>query len=93
VKDLASRFSEVELRVRALVAENRALRAKVRELERERDTIGAEARDAGALREKTTLVRERLQRLLAALEALGQATQGEGADLAGGETAAEGNRK
>ncbi len=70
MKDLASRFIEVESRVRALVAENRALRAQVRELERERDSVGAQARDAAALREKTTLVRERLQHLLARLESL-----------------------
>jgi FtsZ-binding cell division protein ZapB len=72
VKDLALRFSEVERRVRALVAENRSLRAQVRELTRERDAVGSEARDAEALQEKTALVRERLQRLLARLESLEQ---------------------
>jgi len=77
VKDLASRFSEVERRVRALVAENRALRAQVRELTRERNAVGAQARDAEALQERTTRVRERLQRLLARLESL---EQGDGAD-------------
>ncbi len=72
MKDVVSRFSEVERRVRAMVEENRALRERVRELERERVTIGAEARDAAVLREKTAAVRARLQRLLARLESLEQ---------------------
>ena len=90
MKDLAARFSEVELRVRTLVAENRALRAKVRELERERDAVSAAAREAGALRERTALVRERLQRLLASLEALEKAAPGEDAHVSRQEAAAEG---
>ncbi len=77
MKDLASRFSEVERRVRALVAENRTLRAQVRELMRERDAVGAQASDAETLQKKTKLVRQRLQRLLARLESL---EQGDGAD-------------
>ncbi len=92
MKDLASRFGEVELRVRALVAENRALKAKVRELEKERDAVVADARDAGALRERTALVRERLQKLLTTLEALGPETAAQEADPpAGGKAAEEGS--
>ncbi len=68
--DFASRFSEVERRVSALVAANKELRAQVRELQRERDAVCAEAQDAARLKEKTALVRQRLQRLLERLAAL-----------------------
>ncbi len=70
MKDLASRFSEVERRVSALVAENKELRTQVRELQRERDAVCADAKDAAKLRQKTELVRQRLQRLLKRLAAL-----------------------
>ena len=86
MKDLASRFSEVELRVRTLIAENRALRAQVRELEREKTAAGTQAQDASRLRARASLVRERLRRLLARLEAL----EGTGASDGGSGAAREG---
>ncbi len=81
MKDLAARFSEVERRVSALVAENKELRTQVRELQRERDAVCADAKDAAKLRQKTELVRQRLQRLLerlAALEETGVSENGSG---------------
>ncbi len=79
MKDLASRFSEVERRVRALVAENRQLRAQLRELERAKDAVSGQAKEADALRVRTVQVRERLQRLLEKLETF------EGEEVAGKE--------
>ena len=74
MKDLASRFSEVERRVTALLAQNRFLRRRVRELERERDAMVVQVRDGEGLRERTVQVRDRLQRLLARLEAVERET-------------------
>ena len=68
VKDLGSRFAEVERRVRTLVAENRGLRARVRELEEERGRLGEAARDSDTLRANKAQVRDRLKRLLRLLE-------------------------
>jgi predicted nuclease with TOPRIM domain len=68
VKELGSRFSEVERRVRALVAENEGLRARVRELEAERNMLGEAARDSDALRANKSQVQDRLKRLLRLLE-------------------------
>jgi chromosome segregation ATPase len=70
VKDLSARFSEVERRVSALVAENGQLRKRVRELEQERQEYEAKARESEVLRRRTEQVRDRLQRLLAALESV-----------------------
>jgi len=70
VKELGSRFAEVERRVRALVAENQGLRARVRELEDERGRLGEAARDSDALRANKSQVQERLKRLLRLLETI-----------------------
>jgi uncharacterized protein YlxW (UPF0749 family) len=70
VKELGSRFAEVERRVRALVAENQGLRERVRELEEERGTLGEAARDSEALRASKTQVQDRLKRLLRLLETI-----------------------
>jgi len=70
VKDLGSRFAEVERRVRALVAENQGLRARVNELEEERGRLGDAARDSDALRANKAQVQDRLKRLLRLLETI-----------------------
>jgi len=70
VKELASRFAEVERRVRALVAENQGLRARVHELEDERGRLGEAARDSDALRANKSQVQDRLKRLLRLLETI-----------------------
>ena len=68
MKELGSRFAEVERRVRALVTENQGLRARVRELEDERGRLGEAARDSDALRANKSQVQDRLKRLLRLLE-------------------------
>ena len=70
VKELGSRFAEVERRVHALVAENLGLRARLRELEDERGRLGEAARDSDALRAKKSQVQDRLKRLLRLLETI-----------------------
>ena len=70
VKELGSRFAEVERRVRALVAENLGLRARLRELEDERGRLGEAARDSDALRANKSQVQDRLKRLLRLLETI-----------------------
>ncbi|NTW65592.1 MAG: hypothetical protein HGB21_04655 [Nitrospirae bacterium] len=70
VKELGSRFAEVERRVRALVAENQGLLARVRELEEERGRLGEAARDSDALRANKSQVQDRLKRLLRLLETI-----------------------
>jgi hypothetical protein len=70
VKELGSRFAEVERRVRALVTENQGLRARVRELEDERGRLGEAARDSDALRANKSQVQDRLKRLLRLLETI-----------------------
>jgi hypothetical protein len=70
VKELGSRFAEVERRVRALVAENQGLRERVRELEEEQGRLGEAARDSDALRANRTQVQDRLKRLLRLLESV-----------------------
>lgn len=70
MKELAARFAEVEKRVRALVAENQGLRDRVRVLEEELGRASEGAREAVALRARKEQVRDRLKRLLRALEAV-----------------------
>ena len=70
VKELGSRFAEVEQRVRALVEENARLRGRVRELEKEQGRLAEAARELEALRAKKTQVQDRLKRLLHALESV-----------------------
>jgi len=68
VKELGSRFAEIEKRVRALMEENSRLRSRVRELEEERGRLGASAREFETLRVKKVQVQDRLKRLLHLLE-------------------------
>lgn len=69
MKDLGSRFAEVEKRVRALVAENDELRGRVRALEADLGRAQQDVREAQQLRARKAQVQERLMRLLTALEA------------------------
>lgn len=68
MKDLGSRFGEVEKRVRALVEENARLRGRVSELEGELERAGSHAAELEALRSRKGQVQERLKRLLHLLE-------------------------
>jgi hypothetical protein len=82
VKELGSRFAEVEQRVRALVEENSRLRVKVRELEEERGRLGEAAREAETLHARKAQVQDRLKRLLHLLEAIPASKE----DVQGSET-------
>ncbi len=68
MKDLGSRFGEVEKRVRMLVEENARLRGRVSELEGELERTGELAAEAEALRSRKAQVQDRLKRLLHLLE-------------------------
>lgn len=68
MKDLGSRFAEVEKRVHALVEENARLRGRVSELESELEQAGERAREVESLRARKAQVQERLKRLLHLLE-------------------------
>ena len=70
MKELVSRFAEVEKRVRALIAENGHLRERVRVLEEDLGRASEGAREVETLRARKEQVRDRLKRLLRVLEAV-----------------------
>jgi len=82
VKELGSRFAEVEKRVRSLVEENARLRARVRELEEEQGRLGEAARESDTLRAGKAQVQDRLKRLLRLLETVPASKE----DVQGSET-------
>lgn len=71
MKSLEDRFSEVEKRVRATVAENARLRQQVKELERELARLRKESRDLQHFHGKRLHVKEKIERILNALESAG----------------------
>ncbi len=76
-KSIEERFAEVERRVRALVSENSTLTRRVREQEEELLQLRREAQDLQHLHGRRMHVREKIERVLAALE---EAGKGEGED-------------
>lgn len=68
-KNLEEQFAEVERRVRALLAENARLADRARELERELAQLRHETRDLQNFHGKRMHVREKIERVLNALEA------------------------
>ena len=70
MKELGSRFAELERRVRALVEENARLRGRVRELEEEQGRLGDAAQESEVLRARKAQVQDRLKRLLHLLESV-----------------------
>ncbi len=68
MKDLESRFAEIEKRVRALAAEKKALAGRVRELEQELVLARREALEMQHFRSKRMHIREKVERILNALE-------------------------
>jgi len=78
VKDLNVRFAEAERRVRDIVDENRRLRARLRDLEQEIAPARDAVRELEQLRGRQGQVRERLERILAALEAVDNGADGSG---------------
>lgn len=71
MKSIEERFAEAEKRVRALVSENADLRRQMKELERELARLRIEARDLQHFHGKRMHVREKIERILSALEAAG----------------------
>jgi regulator of replication initiation timing len=70
VKELGSRFAEVERRVRSLIEENARLRGRVLELEKEQGRLAEAARELESLRAKKAQVQDRLKRLLHVMESI-----------------------
>ena len=71
MKDLEERFAEVEKRVKTLVAENRTLKGRIRELEQELVDVRQEAQKFSNLHGKQLHIREKVERVLHSLETLG----------------------
>jgi len=69
VKDLETKFAEVEKRIGALVAENKVLMGRVRELEHELTHARREAQELQNLHGKKMHIREKVERILHSLEA------------------------
>lgn len=70
MKDLEAGFAEVEKRVKALNAENSALRGRVRELEQELAQARRESRDLEHFHGKRMHIKEKVERILNTLEAI-----------------------
>ena len=69
--ELEGQFAEIEKRVRALVAEDRVLRKRIAELEQELALARREARNVEHVHGKQLHIREKVERVLRNLEALG----------------------
>lgn len=72
MKDLENKFAEVEKRVKALVSENRDLAKRVSELTQELSRTRRESQELENFHGKKMHVREKIERLLQALEAVGE---------------------
>ena len=70
MKNLDARFAEVERRVKALLAENHALRGRVTELEDELERTRRSAREYENIHGKRLRIREKVERMLKDLEAV-----------------------
>ena len=70
MKDLEGRFAEVEKRVQSIVRENRALTKRVSELERELAQARHEAQEKELLHGKSMHIRDKVERILSALEGI-----------------------
>ncbi len=77
LKDLEARFAEVEERVRALVSGNKDLKKRVRELEDELARARHRLQELEHFHGKKMHVKEKIERILKALEALGAKEQAE----------------
>ena len=70
MKDLEKNFAEVEKRVQALVAENRGLAGRVRELEHELAQARREAQELQNFHGKRMHIKEKIERILQSMEAV-----------------------
>ncbi len=74
MQDLESRFSEVEKRMRALIADNARLKTRISELEQELSDVRREALEFQNLQGKSIHIREKIERVLHSLETIGDKT-------------------
>ncbi len=70
MKDLEERFAEIERRVRPLVAENRSLKKRIRELEKELSQTRRDVQISAQFNDKQVGLRGRIEKILQALEAV-----------------------
>ena len=70
--DLEDKFVEVEKRVKALVTENRDLAKRVSELEQELSRARSESQELKNFHGKKAHIKEKIERILLALEAVGE---------------------
>lgn len=63
-------FIEVEQRVKAIIEENKALKSRIKELERELDAVRREANELRHFEGKRLHVREKIEKILSVLDGL-----------------------
>jgi len=71
LKDLEARFTEIEKRVGVFVRENEAMKARVRELEKELAEARRISNELENSHGKQMRIREKVERVLQSLEAMG----------------------
>ena len=72
MKDLENKFEEVEKRVMVLISENRDLTKRVSELTQELSRARRESQELENFHGKKLHIREKIERVLQALEAAGE---------------------
>ena len=70
LKDIETKFAEVEKRVQALVAENKVLTGRFRELEHELAQARREAQELQNFHGKRMHIKEKIERILQSMEAV-----------------------
>jgi septal ring factor EnvC (AmiA/AmiB activator) len=70
LNDLEARFAEVEKRVQALLRQNRALTKRIGELERDLAQARREALESEHFHGKSMHIRDKVERILSALEGI-----------------------
>ena len=78
MKDIETRFAEVEKRVAALVDVNKDLKKRIRELEQELARARQESQEFENFHGKRIHIREKIERILHTLEAAGDKKEGTG---------------
>lgn len=72
MKDLEAGFNELEKRVSALLKDNAGLRKRIAELEQELSLARSEAGEVRNFRGKQLHIKEKIEKVLRQLEALGE---------------------
>lgn len=72
MKDLDERFTEIEKRVAALATDNVRLRQQVARLQQELEQARAEAGELQDLHGKRLHIRDKIEKVLQSLEAIGE---------------------